>query len=284
MSTEAQGQREALGARLRGFRKDAGFSSGRAFAAVTGWHESKVSRIEHGRQKPSDDDLRVWCEATGQADQFEDLIGALRHIDELWMEWRRHLGEGATARQQKALPVYERTKLFRIWHPTVVWGALQNEGYAEATFRQVVDFYEIPDDVEAATAKRLERQQYLYKGNRAFHVILGEQALYTNFGGRQVMLEQLEWLLHIMRLPRLSVGFIPRSAPMWIWPGNSFSMFDDRLVLVETFSAELSVSKPSEIEAYAKVFETLKRSAVYGDSAKELIRGALRHYDQYDRH
>jgi transcriptional regulator with XRE-family HTH domain len=281
VSTEAQEQREALGARLRGFRKDAGFTSGRAFATATGWHESKVSRIEHGRQKPSEEDLRLWCGATGKLDQLADLIGAIRHIDELWMEWRRHLAEGATARQQKALPVYDKSKLFRIWHPTLVWGALQTPDYAEATFRQVVGFYDIPDDVEAARDKRLERQKYLYKGDRAFHVVLGEQALYSNFGGRNVMLEQLEWLLHIMRIPRLSLGFVPRSAALWIWPGNSFSMFDDRLVLVETFSAELSVTKPSEIEMYVRAFALLKRSTVYGDSAKELIRGAIRHYERY---
>ncbi|MEV8474270.1 helix-turn-helix transcriptional regulator [Streptomyces sp. NPDC051173] len=281
MSTEAQDQREALGARLRVFRKDAGYTSGRAFAAAAGWHESKVSRIEHGRQKPSEEDLRVWCEATGQQDQVADLIAVLRHINELWLEWKRQLKDGATSRQQKAIPVYAKTKLFRIWHPTLVWGALQTADYAADTFKQVVNFYDIPDDIESARDKRLERQKYLYEGDRAFHVILGEQALYSNFGGRNVMLEQLEWLLHVMRLPRLSLGFVPRAAPLWIWPGNSFSMFDSRLVLVETFSAELTVSKPSEIETYIKAFGLLKRSAVYGDSAKELIRGAIRYYDRY---
>ncbi|MEU3690476.1 helix-turn-helix domain-containing protein [Streptomyces narbonensis] len=281
MSTEAQDQRDALGARLRGFRRNAGYASGRSFAAATGFHESKVSRIEHGRQKPSEVDLRIWCETTGQQEQLPDLIAALRHINELWLEWKRQLSDGATSRQQKAIPVYAKTKLFRIWHPTVIWGALQTADYAEDTFKQVVSFFDIPDDIEAARDKRLERQKYLYEGDRAFHVLLGEQALYSNFGGRNVMLGQLEWLLNVMRLPRLSVGFVPRDAPLGIWPGNSFSMFDEKLVLVETYSAELSVTKPSEIEMYVKAFGLLKRSAVYGDSAKELIRGAIRHYDRY---
>ncbi len=285
MSTEAQGQaqdqREALGARLRGFRKDAGFKSGRAFAAATGWHESKISRIEHGKQQPSDDDLRVWCGITGQADQVEDLIGSLRQIDELWMEWRRHVKDGASERQHKALPIYDRTQLFRIWHPTVIWGALQTEAYATATFRQVIDFYEIPDDIEAATAKRIERRRYLYKGDRSFNVVLLEQALYTNFGGAEVMIEQLQWLLHIMRLPRLSLGIVPRSTPMWLWPGNSFSLFDNKLVLVETFSAELSVGKPAEVENYVRAFNLLRLSAVFGDPAKELIRGAVGCFEEY---
>lgn len=47
-------------------------------------------------------------------------------------------------------------------------------------------------------------------------------ALYTNFGGPEVMKGQLDRLLAVMRLPRLSLGIIPRSAPVGIWPGNSF--------------------------------------------------------------
>ncbi|MFJ4013814.1 helix-turn-helix domain-containing protein, partial [Streptomyces sp. NPDC090026] len=62
VSDQARETREALGARLRGFRKDVGFSSGRAFAAATGWQESKVSRIENGKQNASEEDIRVWCQ------------------------------------------------------------------------------------------------------------------------------------------------------------------------------------------------------------------------------
>ncbi|MZD17017.1 XRE family transcriptional regulator [Streptomyces sp. SID5476] len=265
---------------MRGFRKDAGFPSGRAFAVATGWAESKVSRLENGKQNPSEDDIRVWCIKTNRHEIVDDLIATVRHIDELWLEWRRQLQTGAERRQRKALPVYAKTKVFRIWHPTLVWGTIQTADYAAETFRQVVDYYEIPDDAEAATAKRLERQQYLYQGNRIFNVVLGEQALYTNFGGPEVMKGQLDRLLAVMRLPRLSLGIIPRSAPLGIWPGNSFSMFDDKLVLVETYSAEFSVTQPREIELYTKAFALLQQSAVYGTAVRNLILTAIHHFDQ----
>ncbi|MFJ4617634.1 helix-turn-helix domain-containing protein [Streptomyces sp. NPDC088812] len=279
MSNQAQEAREALGARLRGFRKDAGFASGRAFALAIGWQESKVSRIENGKQNASEQDIRAWCRKTDREDRVDDLIATVRHIDELWLEWRRQLATGAEKRQSKALPVYSKTKVFRIWHPTLVWGTLQTAEYAAETFKQVRDFYEIPDDTEAATAKRLERQQYLYRGDRIFNVLLAEQALYTNFGGPDVMKGQLDRLLTVMRLPRLSLGIVPRSAPVHIWPGNSFSMFDDKLVLVETYSAEFSVTQPREIELYTKAFALLKQSAVYGTAVRDLIFAAVQHFD-----
>lgn len=280
MSNQAQEARQALGARLRGFRKDAGFASGRALARALSWQESKVSRLENGKQNASEDDIRLWCTATGQQDHIDDLIATVRHIDELWQEWRRLLQTGAEKRQSQGLQVYAKTKVFRIWHPTVVWGTLQTADYAAETFRQVVDYYEIPDDAEAATAKRLERQQYLYQGSRIFNVLLGEQALYSNLGGPEVMKGQLDRLLAVMRLPRLSLGIVPRSAPLSIWLGNSFSMFDNKLVLVETYSAEFSVTQPREIELYTKAFELLKQSAVYGAAVRDLILAAIHHFDQ----
>ncbi|MER8068015.1 Scr1 family TA system antitoxin-like transcriptional regulator [Streptomyces sp. NPDC094034] len=48
-------------------------------------------------------------------------------------------------------------------------------------------------------AKRLERQQYPYRGDRAFNVLLVEQALYTNFGGPNAMRGQLDRVLAVIR-------------------------------------------------------------------------------------
>ncbi|MBO4259949.1 helix-turn-helix domain-containing protein [Streptomyces griseorubiginosus] len=280
MSTQVDEALQALGARLRGFRKDAGFLSGRAFARATSWQESKVSRIENGKQRPSENDIRVWCETTGQVEQLGDLVAIVRHVDELWLEWRRQLQTGVEKRQRKAIPVYAKTKVFRVWHPTLIWGTLQTAQYAAEVFAQGVSYYEIPNDAEAAVAKRLERQQYLYQGDRIFNVLLGEQALYTNFGGPEVMKGQLDRLLAVMRLPRLSVGIVPKSARTSIWPGNAFSMFDDRLVLVETYSAEFSVTQPREVELYTKAFALLRQSAVYGTAVRDLIFTAIHHFDQ----
>src|ERR1017187_2219293 len=51
-SSSAWQARQALGARLGELRQDAGLT-GRALAQLCGWHESKVSRIEHARTAPA---------------------------------------------------------------------------------------------------------------------------------------------------------------------------------------------------------------------------------------
>ncbi|MEV0399123.1 helix-turn-helix transcriptional regulator [Actinoallomurus sp. NPDC050550] len=273
MSNQAQQAREALGARLRDLRKDAGLT-GRALANLTHWQLSKVSRIEHGRRNASEDDIRAWCLHCGVEDQIPDLIATARNVEAMWLDWRRTLRTGTRVRQQQSINLYEKTHLFRVYAPSVVWGALQTAEYAAAMLRQVIDFYEIPDDVDAGVAARMERQQYLYKGDRRFNVLLGEQALLTNVGDSEVMRGQMDRLLAVQTLPRLSLGIIPASAQMDIWPQNSFVMFDDR-VMVETYSAEITINQPREIALYTKAFSWLRRSAVYGQTARDLIDAAL---------
>ena len=274
MSNQTPQAREAFGARLRDLRKDAGLT-GRALADLAGWQLSKISKIEHGKQNASEDDIRSWCRHSNVEDQIPDLIATVRHIETMWLEWRRTLQTGVKVRQQRSSSLYRKTKVFRVYHPTVVWGTLQTAEYAAAAFRQVVDFFEIPDDIDAGVAARMERQQFLYRGDRRYNVILGEQALHTNIGGPDVMRGQLDRLLASISLPRLNLGIIPMRSLYHVWPGSAFVMFDDRMVMVETYSAELTITQPRELALYAKAFVLLHRSAVYGRPARGLIAKAL---------
>jgi transcriptional regulator with XRE-family HTH domain len=78
--------KEALGARLRDLRRDAGLT-GRQLAVLTGWPSSKVSKIEYGKQTPSEDDIRVWCQHARAEDQEADLIASVRDIETMYIEW-----------------------------------------------------------------------------------------------------------------------------------------------------------------------------------------------------
>jgi transcriptional regulator with XRE-family HTH domain len=83
----SQQAKQALGARLREIRKDAKLT-GRVLAAICGWHFTKVSRLEHGIQSPSEEDLAEWCHACEAADQVDDLITCVRAIESMYVEWR----------------------------------------------------------------------------------------------------------------------------------------------------------------------------------------------------
>lgn len=273
MTNSIHQAREALGQRLRDLRKDAGLT-GRGLATLAGWHGSKVSKIEYGRQAPSEPDVHVWCQHTGSGDQLADLVATVRNIEAMYVEWRRMLGAGTRRRQQASQTLEAETRLMRWYEPTLIPGMLHTAEYAEAVMRRVIAFYDIPNDLDAGVTARMERQQVLYRGDHRFHFIVAHQALLTTVGNDDVMIGQLDRLLAVMSLPRVVFGIIPPTAEYHV-PVNQFIMFDNRLVHVETISAELTISQPREIALYSRAFEELAKLAVVGDPAQALVSSAL---------
>ncbi|PSL01595.1 helix-turn-helix protein [Haloactinopolyspora alba] len=273
MTNSIHQAREALGQRLRDLRKDAGLT-GRGLAVLAGWHSSKVSKIEYGRQTPSEEDIHAWCQHTGTGNQRADLIATVRNIEAMYVEWRRMLGTGTRRRQQASQTVEADTRLMRWYEPTLIPGLLHTAEYAEAVMRRVIAFYDIPDDLDAGVTARMERQQTLYRGDHRFHFIIAHQALLTTVGNDDVMIGQLDRLLAVMSLPRVAFGIIPPTAEYHV-PANQFIMFDNRLVHVETISAELTISQPREIALYSRAFDELAKQAVVGEPARQLVTSAL---------
>ncbi|MBF6235700.1 helix-turn-helix domain-containing protein [Nocardia otitidiscaviarum] len=273
MTSSVHEARRALGQTLRGLRRDAGLS-GRQLASLAGWHESVVSKIETGDRSPTEAHLRAYCRHTGNDSQLPDLIATLRNVQTAYLEWRRVLGTGTERRQNQVVKLAEQSQLMRIFQPTIIPGILQTAEYAAVILRRYIDFYRVPDDLDEGVAKRLERQQLLYKGNHRFHILIAEQALRTTVGGNSVMVGQLDRLLAVIGLPRVLLGIVPSEAelPMQI---TNFVMFDDRLVLVEAITAELTVTQPREISQYGRLFAELAELALTGDSARTLIRKAI---------
>ena len=86
----------------------------------TGWRFTKISKIEHGSQPPSENDLRVWCRHCDAEEQILDLIATVRSIESMYVEWRRSLSTGMKRLQRADIPLYRRTKLFRMYEPALV--------------------------------------------------------------------------------------------------------------------------------------------------------------------
>jgi transcriptional regulator with XRE-family HTH domain len=263
-----------MGFRLRELRTDAHLS-GRDLGRLAGWHSSKVSKIEYGKQVPTEDDILAWCLHCGITDQAPDLIESLRTIDEMYTEWRRVEQSGMRHHQVSAVPLYERTGRFRIYEPSLVPGLFQTREYALALMQAVIAFRGIPDDAFEAVAARMERQRVVREGGRRFAVLLEEQALRTRIGGVEVMAGQLGQLLTLGSLANISLGIIPANADRVMWPTVGFWIFDESRVLVETTSAELAVTQPREIGIYAKAFTELSGLAVTGSPARALITSAI---------
>ncbi|MFC1416392.1 helix-turn-helix domain-containing protein [Streptacidiphilus cavernicola] len=267
--------REALGQRLREIRKDSGLTA-RALAELCSWHESKCSRIEHGRVTPSDADLRAWALNCGVAGQAADLIATARGIDGMYVEWRRMESSGLKRAQESVLPLWERTRRFRAYSSWLIPGPLQTRPYIEALLSAIRDRREVPDDLDAAVQVRIDKQQILRRGGHRFALLLEESVLRHRIGTEAAMAEQLGHLLSVASLPAVSLGIVPFAADRSaLWPVEDFWIFDDTQVNVELVSAYLTISQPHEIRMYVDTFAALSRQAVFGGDARRLIGGAI---------
>jgi hypothetical protein len=193
----------------------------------------------------------------------------------MYSEWRRHARAGLKHFQESYVPLYEQTGLFRVYENSVIPGLLNTAGYAAATLRFWAGLLDLPADIDTAVAARMERQNILYSRTRSFQFVIEEQSLRTRIGGAEIMADQLDRLLALMSLPAVRLGIIPAAGERQGRANCNFWMYDDALVQVETVSARLDIAQPAEITLYARVFELLQRSAVYGPDARALIGRAL---------
>jgi hypothetical protein len=250
--------------------------TGRALSNAARWHEAKTSRIESAKQAPSDSDIRTWCEVCGVPDQALDLIAASRAADSMYTEWKRLHRTGMRRAQDMRVPLYEKTRLFKVYANTVVPGFLQTPGYAMALMRTITEFQQTPDDVDDAVRARISRNRLLGSAGRTFVLLLEESVLRFQVGDKETMTAQLGHLLGCTALAGVRIGVIPfGTESRSMWPLETFNVFDDARVHVETLTAHVTVTVPGEIVVYLRAFDRMAGLAVYGAQARELITAAI---------
>lgn len=271
MSRSYRGQRE-FGARLRRLREEAG-QTGKQLADRAGWAQSKVSRIETGRQSVKTDDVRAWAAATGASNELlEDLLADLRSLRVEHAAWRRQLRGGHGPKQRALIALESSATLDRTFQPDLVPGLLQTPDYARHVFTALAALRDTPNDIEAAVRLRMQRQVVLYDRTKQFRFLLTEAALRAQIGPPAVQRGQLDRLLVLMSLDTVEVAVIPLTARLPVVMHHGFSIEDEDLVLVETFTAELQLRDTDDVALYSKLFDLLWGAAQDGDRAAQLVR------------
>ena len=272
-----QRAREALGARLREIRRSARLT-GRQLAESQGWHPSKVSKIESGRQTASDADITAWAAACGVPDQADELLASLRVLDDQYLEFRRMFRSGQRAKQIELGRLESETEVVRNFESVFVPGLLQTPGYARARLAEGLEAMGAPDDVDEALAARMARQLMLYRSSpplRRHHFVVTEAVLRYRLCAAEAMAEQLDRLVAASTLTTIRFGVIPFSHALPVAPVHGFYLYDDHVVYVEQLTGELKLTEPVEVRTYLAAFGQLAGVAVYGGEARALIVRAL---------
>lgn len=258
----------ALGARLRELRTGV---TGRELAARLGWPQSKVSKLETGRQTANAADLTAWAEATGHAEASAELHARLSGLESHTRSWRRQLAGGHRPVQDALSVEYERSTTLRAWEGAMVVGILQTPDYARAIFRAYADLQHSPRDTEAAVRARIQREEILYRPGRTFHIVMWEAALHARVAPAPVMAAQLDRLVGVLGMDTVHLGIVPFASPVRIPPANAFWLYDQRLAITEDWHAELWLDDTDSVATYRRVWDRLAQAAVYGPAAHHLL-------------
>lgn len=274
MVKEFENGRLEFADRLRRLRERSGLT-GVELATAVGWQQSKVSKIERGRQMPTDSDVVAWLQATGSASSATERMR--RELRELRVEqivWRQQLRDGHRARQERGIRDARSITRWRGVAVTTMPGLLQTPDYARAVFRTQCALLEVPDDVEASVAARIERQQVLYDRTKQIEVLLAEAALQYSVCEKDVLAGQLDRLISFIGLSTVRLGFLPCGQVLPHLIPHGFWILDD-IVVVETVSQELRIADPAQVAVYERLVDQLWQVAVEGRKARALLAGTL---------
>ncbi|MGW3202835.1 helix-turn-helix domain-containing protein [Streptomyces sp. NPDC001135] len=273
MSTDYQRARAELGRRLRELRVESsdGRLTGTELAQRLGWPQSKVSKLENGRQTPTDDDLRAWVEAVGQPAAFTELRARLNGFESHIRSWRRRLAAGHAPVQEEWNTLVGESRTLHTWDNFAVNGMLQTADYARNLFERYAEFRRSPRDAEDAVRARMKRQEWLYQPGRQLRTLMWEGALRAQVCPPEVLAAQLDRLLGVVGMDTVRLGIVPWDAALRLPPANGFWILDGRLVTVEDWHAALWLDDAETIALYRRVWDTFAESAVFGADAQQVI-------------
>ncbi len=269
-----QRAREALGIKLRELRRDAHLT-GRALAERNGWHPSKISKIEGGKQTPTEADLEVWAGVCGQPGLARELIASLRTLESHYVEHRRLFHTGMSAQQRVFSELEDQTILVRNFENVFVPGLLQTPEYARYRLAEGIEWDGAPDDLDEAVGVRMQRQQILYRTGKRFHFVITEAVLRYRLCPDEVMLGQLDRLVTLSTMPTIRFGVIPFEAKLPLAPVHGFWLMDERIVVVENFTASQNLTQASDLVTYVRIFGQLADAARYESEARSIVTRVL---------
>lgn len=256
--------------RLRNLRKGAGLTGAR-MAADLCWTQSKISKLENGRQMPTEDDVAAWarsCKASGGTAQ--ELLELLAEAQAVHREWKQQVRLGQVAIQRNYDDLAHQATMIRNAEIVYIPGLLQTPEYARYRIAEGVRLHGASEpEVTAATAERVRRQQILYDTSKTFEFVITEAALRLLLCPATTMLAQLDRLLGLTGMPNIRFGVIPFGVQLTTAPQNGFILFDD-LAVVETFIGE-TMHHGDEAAAYAATMDDLMGEAWMEEQARNLI-------------
>lgn len=277
--------RTALAERLRKARLDAGLT-GKDLTGILGpgWGQPKVSKIETGRQLPSEADVEAWARATGaKPEEFQALLRRARYEFATSKDKYDEAG-GAAANQDLTAAQEQASTLIAGYSPQVIPGFLQTAGYAQAMLTLPggpTDKGATAEEISRMVASRMRRAAILYEPGKQITLVLNEAALRNLFVPRPIMISQLEHLATLAEtLTTAAIAIVPHRRELPVLATTGWDLTDD-LLQIETPVGTVDVTDPIEVRRYTDYVNRLLEVADVGTAAAALCRSIAAELREY---
>src|SRR5579864_4571270 len=254
-------QRLVLGGQLHRLREKHGISAERAAEAIRGSH-SKISRMEHGRVGFKERDVGDLLTLYGVTDSEERaaLLNLAREANT--PGWWHAYSDVLPAWLEPYVGLEAAASVIRTCQIQLVPGLLQTEAYARALIRQGSAGSE--EEIARRGELRASRQEILRRPDAPqLWVVVDEGALRRPVGSRDVIREQLKYLIEMAEHPAVTLQILPFRTGAHPAMGGPFTILRFAepdladVVYIEQLTSALYLDKPAEVDSYLEVMEQL---------------------------
>ncbi|MFE2751815.1 helix-turn-helix domain-containing protein [Actinosynnema sp. NPDC059335] len=258
--------RERLSRELRRLRTEAKMT-GTATARATGMSQSKLSKIENGMLLPSVTDVeRLVAELSATRETRVELVELARQLHAEAETRRVVLHRGAHRHQQTVARIEARATTSRFFQNAGVPALLQSENYLRVVHNTMP-----PHEQDSAIATLRSRRARMDDLGKRFVFLLAESALRWRMGSADLMCEQIDHLVQIMRRPNVQLGVVPWTADANMVALHGFQVYDERVVTLSVLTGNATITDPHDVREYLSLFSRLERLAVRGDALEDLL-------------
>ncbi|MCT2594771.1 helix-turn-helix transcriptional regulator [Streptomyces sp. N2-109] len=267
-------RRRRLGQELRKLRELKGMTAEEVADRLL-VSQSKISRLENGRRSISQRDVRDLCGVYEVEDHR--IVDSLMQMakESRQQGWWHAFGD---IPYSVYIGLETDAASLRVYEPLVVPGLLQTQAYAEAVISGALP-EATASDIEKRVQVRVRRQDRIIETRQPLRLwaVLDESALRRAVGGPQTMVEQLEHLMDMSRLPHVTVQVMPFT--MGAHPGvnGQYAILefpdasDSTVIYLEGVTSDLYLEKANDVQSYSVMYEHLRAQALNAGQSREFI-------------
>jgi len=246
-----------LGTQLRRLRESRGISAQAAAKAIRG-SESKISRIELGRNAIREIDVLDLLTFYGVGPvEREQLLTLAEQANR--PGWWHRFNDILPDWFQSYVGMEEAATSIRVYEPQFVPGLLQISTYTAA----VLAVCDIPlGEAERHVILRKERQRRFLEGRLKLWAIIEETALRRPVGSKEILRDQLRYLLSLSNRSNFTLQIIPCGMGGHAVPsGFTILRFSEAdlpdVAYLEHLTSALYFDKKAEVDRYLLAMERL---------------------------